>query len=271
MNNATQVKLERVFITPNEAQRILSLNSGNRQISDSRVQSYARQMREGLWKENPAEPISITKSNKLANGQHRLTAMVKSNFSGFVYIIKNIDDDLFSVIDTGKNRNASDVFDIENVKNSRVLVSIINQYHHFSNNRMIAKNQWSSLTNTEMLKIYNNEPFFWDDIYSMSKGFYTQFNKVLPPSLIGGFIAHLIKTGKPNAVNFMDELCSMQNTTSNVILLLRSKLIADKLSNKKLQTSLKVALIIKAWNYYCSGKIVKRLVYDPLIEEYPTF
>jgi hypothetical protein len=271
MNNTTQVTLERLFITPNVAKELLSLNNGNRRINASRVQNYARQMKEGLWKENPAEPISITKSNKLANGQHRLSAIVLANFSGFVYVIKNIDDDLFTVIDTGKNRNASDILQIEGIKNSTIVASIINQYYHFSKNRTQNRNSNDPLTNNEVLKIYLQEPKFWDDIHSMTRSFYTSFNKVITPSLIGAFLAYLIKAGKPNVVNFMDDLCSMRNTESNIIQLLRTKLIADKLSTRKLTTSVKVAIMIKAWNYYNSGKNVKFLKYDPCVEEYPTF
>ena len=67
-----------VTLTPEKAKALLNLNTNNfRNIDSHRVKKYSRAMTLGFWEEN-GEPIHIYEDGTLANGQHRLHAVVDS-------------------------------------------------------------------------------------------------------------------------------------------------------------------------------------------------
>lgn len=85
-----------IDITPKKAEELLKLNTNNfRNVDSHRVKKYSRAMQLGFWEEN-GEPIQLYEDGTLANGQHRLHAVVDSGVT-----LKNI------VVVTGINRNVS--------------------------------------------------------------------------------------------------------------------------------------------------------------------
>ena len=76
------------------------------------------------------------------------------------------------------------------------------------------------------------------------------FCEIMTPSLIGGMYAHLHLINENYAVRFMTQLTTGIGIENDVITLLRNKLIQDKISPRKMPQSLKIALIIKAWNVF---------------------
>ena len=90
-------------ITPIIAQRIMNGNTDNfRKIDCNRVHLYANAMKNGLWQEN-GEPIQIYKDGTLANGQHRLSAIIESGVSLKFVVVLNVDKSV-TTFDRGKNR-----------------------------------------------------------------------------------------------------------------------------------------------------------------------
>jgi len=109
-------------ITVDQAQRFWENNQHNRDFRPSHGQHLARQMKLGRWKASP-EPIVITESGKLVNGQHRLWAIVKTGLAQEFTIIVIPDSefkDIFSVIDQGAVRSHKDILGVDN----RVLMPI---------------------------------------------------------------------------------------------------------------------------------------------------
>ena len=68
------------LITPEKAAEMLkTFNQGNRKISDGLVKQYARAMKNDSW--SHITELSFDTSNRLIDGQHRLSAVIKSNNS----------------------------------------------------------------------------------------------------------------------------------------------------------------------------------------------
>jgi hypothetical protein len=67
----------------------------------------------------------------------------------------------------------------------------------------------------------------------------------------------------------MNELCTGINISNDTIRILKNKLIQDKVSNKKISTTLKRIFIIKTWNCFIQGTELKRLSFDYENESYP--
>ena len=65
-----------VTVTPEMALRWLSDNPHNRRISEEHVVRFCEKIQSGEWSPNP--PIEVFDTGRLWNGQHRLTAIVKT-------------------------------------------------------------------------------------------------------------------------------------------------------------------------------------------------
>ena len=98
-------------ISPSTATKYLKKNMVNRNLSDSRVNAYASDMRNGNWKLN-AEGIKFNAKGELVDGQHRLNAVIKSGKTVAFLVVRGIDDDV-SIFDRGRNRSEFDSLQIE--------------------------------------------------------------------------------------------------------------------------------------------------------------
>ena len=68
-------------VTPQMAAAWLSDNPQNRPLDEKRVAEYAERMRSGGWVEHVkggSRPIEVLDTGRLLNGQHRLSAIVRS-------------------------------------------------------------------------------------------------------------------------------------------------------------------------------------------------
>lgn len=262
------MKIEKKTITPALAKALLENNTNNRNCNQNTITMYANSMKKGIWKEDTFELIKISKNNRILDGQHRLYAIIKANLPINFHIAYNVDDSVFDVLDTGKKRNAGDVFKINNVKNSRVVPSIIQLYFSLKNNYHIRSCQLLK-SNSELILIYEENCNFWDSVATKTLTWYHNFSKILAPQFVGGLYAYFNDINKDDASNFMDELTN--GTTDNkAILILRKRLIDDKVSIRKLNPEIRLALIIKTWNFYRTNKKVSCLKFDPINESFPT-
>ena len=81
------------IITPSEAQAYLNNNAKHRPIKDKKVAEYMEEMREGHWKLN-GKTICFDRNGRLLNGQHRLSAVVRSGVSLTTVVVRGLDPDL---------------------------------------------------------------------------------------------------------------------------------------------------------------------------------
>jgi hypothetical protein len=98
---------------------------------------------------------------------------------------------------------------------------------------------------------------------------YQTFAKILAPSFIGGFYAHFYKINAENAESFMKQLTTGIDIKNNTISLLRNRLMQDKMSVRKINPTVKMALIIKTWNCFVKNETLKTLSYDPILHKFP--
>jgi hypothetical protein len=94
-------------ITPSSAKKLLEGNTDNRKLRKHRVAQYTDAMKRGLW-EIQNDAITISKSGKLLNGQHRLTAIVESNQPCQCLVLRGVDDSAYTSIDSGLGRSVND-------------------------------------------------------------------------------------------------------------------------------------------------------------------
>ena len=103
----SDVTVEIEVITPAAARKMLEGNTDNRKLRSHRVSQYSDAMKRGMWTiQNDA--ITISKSGKLLNGQHRLTAIIEANETCQCIVLRGVDDDTYATIDSGLSRTVND-------------------------------------------------------------------------------------------------------------------------------------------------------------------
>jgi len=266
------MKIEKKQITPEVAKELLLRNKSNRTINPSRVERYAREMREGNWMEDTGELIKISVSGTILDGQHRLHAIIKSGIPIYIHVATNMKDDIFKVIDTGKARNAGDIFKIAGVKNATATSAIVQMYNFLTNKKGMgaSASNTQALTPQELLDIYNLNKNYWQDIVKFAYNNYHAFQQVWNMSEIGALTAMFDDVSTVHSKDFIVQVCHGVNVTNPTIGILRNILISDKVNKKhNLSPSVRRALIIKTWNAYYTGKTPKILRFNADIDNYP--
>ena len=100
-----------VNVTPDVAREMLAKNTSNRSIKKSAVVRYATIMKSGNWTLSP-DGLVFSK-DRLIQGQHRLHAVIFADVPVDFIVWTNVGDDVFSVLDRGVTRSASDALGID--------------------------------------------------------------------------------------------------------------------------------------------------------------
>lgn len=100
---------EMLTITPAEASKYLANNPANRRISETIVKAMAEDMKAGRWMETH-QGIAISKTGRLLDGQHRLTAIIKAGIPVKMMVTFDVDEKAMDAIDQGRKRSTSDIF-----------------------------------------------------------------------------------------------------------------------------------------------------------------
>lgn len=112
-------------ITPTKAENWLNVNRSNRKMRDGVAERYAADMRAGRWTNCPT-PIAFYADGDLADGQHRLWAIVDSETTQTFPVARGLSREDGLNIDTGLGRSLVDNARIsksdENLTNELVAV-----------------------------------------------------------------------------------------------------------------------------------------------------
>lgn len=247
-------------ITPERARELLALNTNNRKINLAVVKRLEEAMKKGHWVFN-GDAIRISKSGKLLDGQHRLTAVVGSGITCQMMVISDLPDSVFTTIDTGRQRTVADMIDIEHIKNACVTAGATNlimkydmgaQPCHTGHDRFFSKREM-----VEFILKNKDELAVSAHFISCSKF----FKKAISPSY--GCFAHYIM-GRIDPV-MRDEFFKKVETgldcePTSPEWVLREKLI-DSMSQSvyKEDNFTKSAYLIFAWNNARMGKQCKQI------------
>lgn len=279
------VRSEIKLVTPEMAKNWLTTNIKNRNVSDTLVNHYARQMKLGLW-ELTGEPL-IFSSNKLLDGQHRLHALIKAEVSLEFLCVFNVNDSAFAVMGTGKTRSAGDIFSITDIKNANNMAAGIRKYYTLISKSSlttgtprggrIISSSGNGLVNIkstakEFINFYFENKDFLDDVMIKSQSMYKK-SRLFACSELVGYISYLYfekKHSYTKIIEFFDGV-SGGKTDNSIILILRDKLLSDKISIKRIPGNIRTIFIIKTWNAFITGKYFKLLKYDQERDIKPEF
>lgn len=119
------LKYDNVLVTPETAKAWMTRNTNNyRKIYPDTVHSYARIMKQGLWRNN-GQAIVFDEDGALKDGQHRLLAVIESGESVLMTVVHGVSRDI-KTWDEGKTRHDIDHARAENIDLKTAEISVIN-------------------------------------------------------------------------------------------------------------------------------------------------
>lgn len=238
--------ITRMFVTPEQAQIWLRTNNHNRVKSPTLVKFYARAMKEGRWRLN-GETIKVSIGGVLVDGQHRLQACVDADCGFDTLVALGVDPDTFDTIDSGKKRTASDVIGIDGCRNSAATAAAIRWVIGYRTK------QWHAsvikLSNDEVRLFLAAEPGIEE---STSQGLVAK--AMIAPS-IAGALHYLFSEKDASAADkfFTDVGLGTDLSIGDSVLVLRDRVIRDRMNKSRLPRSEIFSLCIRAWNHRRGG------------------
>lgn len=117
-------------ISPEQAQVYINANKSNRKLREGAVEAMATDMREGRWTHCTA-PIVFYVDGDLADGQHRLWAIIESGCPQIFTVIRSLPRDSGLNIDTGTARTLADNAKISGLDDglSNQLIAVTRSIH----------------------------------------------------------------------------------------------------------------------------------------------
>jgi len=256
----TTIAAEVIYLTPKKAQELLNQNINNRKVRPHTVRSYVWQMEQGQWKEN-GESIIIDKSGFVKDGQHRLHACVKSNYSFWAVIVYGVNPNVMDTIDTGLNRSLSDVLTLNGYKNAAPCASIIKAIWKHKNGYNVLNSAGNvadavKLSNSVGLEYMVKNDTKVNALFAfVSSPYHKQPIKIFNTTQLSLYTYVLVGYNIENQYigDFIKELCGIITKESNAVAYVRKTVLKAKENNIGLNGTYLLGLIIRAWNSYVTG------------------
>lgn len=265
---------EIIDITPELAKKWLDESEfENRNIKKSNLDKLIRDIQSGKWVFD-GSPIRFDRDNNVIDGQHRLTAVIRTGKTIKSLVIRGIVDRAKLTIDTGSNRSTSDILYFTGEKNT-IPLSVAGRLaaaYNESDGDLIAfsRNKSSkSLTVQQIADVIEQNPEISDSVSRMSGK--SNIRKFLGLG-VAGFLRYILSQSNYGYLcdEFFDRLDSgISSKDGDPILAARTTLLLgiSATSGTKLQ-AIKCAIVIKAWNLHVKQGVAKYIRYNEN-EKYP--
>lgn len=268
------MKAQICMITPALAKQMLETNKNNRRVSKGRVKMYAEDMRNGNWKLN-GQAISFYEDKALADGQHRLLAIIESNTPIQSLVITGLERDVMPTIDSGKERSLYNDLQFEGIKGAETIASIIRKYVAIRNNLCIGHTNGlgagaaNSLGHrAEQLELYRKHKELIENITKLSYKWKSRFH-LLRLSIYGGICLHLIldkRHEESKVYDFFEQLTSGKCSNQSIAAY-RDWLLMNRTKEDKYGAAVEMNALAQCWNDYVSSNVRKRVLSGKVMKE----
>lgn len=271
VQSVSEVSLPIVEITPELATQWLERNVRNRSLRQHKVDAYTAAMQRGEWRES-RDPIEFDENNNLINGQHRLSAIVKSGLTIKNPVRVNVPANDMAVIDTGLSRKASDVLALTGHSNSTGLAAAAKTWYLWQTIPSLTMlRAGSRVVNNELiLRVVEDQPDLLHSVEFINK-YKNAFNLVPPAAMAAVHYEIVLRHGSDKANEFFRELAEgFGLQPGSPILALRNVLIKSSTSVTKRATEERMAWLIHGFNKWHAGDTNVKLIKHTKAAPFPT-
>jgi hypothetical protein len=116
------------------AEELLTRNTNNRKVSKANVRRYRKDAEHGAWSLN-GQPIIVSSDGVLADGQHRLAAIVGTEFKIPTLMVFGVQPETRTTMDQGRARNAGDYITMLGEETGSIAGTMIRYIMAFETNK----------------------------------------------------------------------------------------------------------------------------------------
>lgn len=249
---SAEMRLE--TITPEKASEWLKHNKSNRALSSGHVARLAAAITAGEWKLN-GESIKFN-GTQLVDGQHRLNAIIRAGIPVKSYVVRGLESDVFDTLDQGKVRSLGDILSVTGEKNCVTLASATRWFWVLKNKTTVGA--CSSITNATMCEFLQKHPGLRESVDFVRK---TDMQNIsISRGILSAFHFAFSEKDKEAADRFIVRVLAGEGIDRAMPeYKLRSAILDQSKSAKKLHVNQMATLIAKTWNACRSGKPLKQL------------
>lgn len=255
-----------VSLTPEMAEMLLDRNPQNRKVSETLVETYAHEINRGGWVFN-GEPIIISDTGELNDGQHRCRAVVEAGKPIDTVIIIGVPRSTRTTLDQGKGRTAADYLSMEGNSNPNVLAASANMVWQHRTHGFLSSSGRQKATKSEVMEVVAANPGILRSVSLV---------QVSAAAAVGGqstlAFAHFTfrNTQHPEDADYF--IHSIMNgaglKNGSPILYARNRLINER---GRFRANEKAEVIFKGWNAWRRGESLSRMIISggllPVVEQ----
>lgn len=241
-----------VTMTPEWAAGLLQNNPENRNIRPTHVKLLAQDMQRGDWQFN-GDAIRVNGDGSLIDGQHRLSACVKSGVPFQTIFITGLPNDVRRTIDGGARRTNGDRLSMRGVANANTLASSLRFLAAIAGGTLTAS---THLTPSEADRIFSAHPGISHSVTTARSAFPGIGSLLSAVHYIGGYI------GSENAADEFVEVwrSGVPAYKGDPAHMLRERVIRTASTGDKITSRSMQPLMIGAWRNFQSRTSVSRVL-----------
>jgi hypothetical protein len=242
------MKIDLVEMSPLKALELLEQNTNNRTLNRRRVLALAEQIKQGEWILD-GNPIRLTESGRLLDGQHRLHAIFESDTTVQCYVASGLDEKAELVIDTGRPRHFSEYIRRRGVVNAINVAAVT---------RLLLSYRAGILPGIEFREFYPSTARMWEfyekNEHEITEGITAASIVRRHINMAGSVLGagHVILSGidSGDCDQFFSQLNKDSTQSNPVMLLSRWADLRTRSATGFTEQRFQMAFLIKAWNKF---------------------
>ena len=265
------INITKKRISPCEAEVLLNEHNpyNYRKLNLSTVKIYAKDMKDGNWKDN-GETIKIDTNGNLIDGQHRLQAVVDSGVSIEFIFVDGIDPSVADTIDIGRKRTIEQYLKWADNAYTAGATSVVQQVLTFcrQNKQDGHSAADAGISYMTIMDEYMSDKSGYNEAASYGKSINADSNKVLKPKEVGAMFYYLhrkLGVDKNYVETFFHRLCSTAYNEKSFYKK-TMKNLGDKEYIKRSGVT-RVNELIECWNAMVHGCSTNRVHYSDWFEK----
>lgn len=247
------VEFEIVDVTPELATELLEHNIRNRNVREQVWRKYARDMRAGKW--IVAESIKIDWNGRIIDGQHRLIAVIESGVTVKMMIVRNLDPEAQSAIDSGSKRSTADALRFKGHGEYATTVAAIARVAIGWEEGALR-----SATSHNAREVTNAETVEWvesnTDVHEAASFAHRYAKRIgATPTALGFATLHFFRINVEAGINFVTSIAERDMSgKGDPRVALYDTLGSFSRRNVRMTVPLQLNVIFRSWNQWRAGK-----------------
>ena len=263
---AQSITHEVVTFTPLKAAQWLEehAHDPNRRVSEAKVLEYRSDMVNRRWHFEGA-PLRLSKSNKLQDGRHRLTALagitdptVEIPF----LVVRGLGETAQLYMDQGQPRSVAQQLGLQGVSNGHLYSAIARLYINWTRGRLFTGNGGGGTSKPEVTQwVLDHQELLHDAVTS-------GISQVdAPPSVVGAFALAVLQVNPEKGREFLAKLAAGAGLEEgDPILALDRRLRNIRRTGVMISQREYLGYFIRAWNAWLVGDTLAKMVQRELTE-----